>query len=112
MRGLLYERAPHGVPYERSQKGTTSIKCGTNRFPRPGQPRFFASARTAEIEVCQHMMLGALDASSLADDSTQAGEVSTLPAQDVLPKALSVTFSLMKPAGNGHPVCLCALAFG
>ena len=43
-------------------------------------------------------MPGALDASSPADDPVEAAEVPTLPVQHVLPKAVPVALSLMKPA--------------
>ena len=62
--------------------------------------RRFASGRTLEFEVCQHMMPAAPGASFLADDSVQAAPVPTLPTQDVLSKAVSVTFSLMKPTST------------
>ena len=42
----------------------------------------------------------AFGASFPADDSALAAPVPTLPAQDVLSKAVSVTFSLMKPTST------------
>ena len=50
--------------------------------------------------MCQHMLPAAFGASFPADDSVQAAPVPTLPAQDVLSKAVSVTFSLMKPTST------------
>jgi len=49
-------------------------------------------------EMRTDVMPGALDASSPADESIEAAEVPTLPAQDVLPKAVPVALSLVKPA--------------
>ena len=42
----------------------------------------------------------ALCASFPADDSVEAAPVPTLPTQDVLPKAVPVALSLMKPAST------------
>jgi hypothetical protein len=48
-------------------------------------------------------MPGAFDASSPADDSVEATKVPALPTQHVLPKALPVALSLIKPAStNAH----------
>ena len=44
------------------------------------------------------VMPGASYASSPADESVEAAPVPTLPTQDVLPKAVPVALSLMKPA--------------
>ena len=44
------------------------------------------------------VMPGASRASSPADDPVEAAPVPTLPTQDVLPKAVPVAFSLIKPA--------------
>ena len=52
-------------------------------------------------EVRTDVMPGAFDASSPADESVEAAPVPTLPTlptQDVLPKAVPVALSLMKPA--------------
>ena len=51
-------------------------------------------------EMRTDVMPGAFDASSPADESVEAAQVPTLPAQDVLPKAVPVAFSLMKPAST------------
>ena len=44
------------------------------------------------------VMPGAFDASSPADESIEAAPVPTLPTHHVLPKAVPVALSLMKPA--------------
>ena len=49
-------------------------------------------------EMRTDVMPGAFDASSPADHSVEAAEVPTLPTQHVLPKALPVALSLIKPA--------------
>ena len=49
-------------------------------------------------EMRTDVMPGAFDASSPADDPVEAAPVPTLPTQDVLPKAVPVALSLMKPA--------------
>ena len=46
------------------------------------------------------VMSGAFGASFPANDPVQAAPVPTLPTQDVLSKAVSVTFSLMKPTST------------
>ena len=48
--------------------------------------------------MCTDVMPGVLHASSPADDPVEAAPVPTLPTQDVLPKAVPVALSLMKPA--------------
>ena len=52
------------------------------------------------LAVRTDVMPGAFGASFPANDSVQAAPVPTLPAQDVLSKAVSVTFSLMKPTST------------
>ena len=47
--------------------------------------------------MCQPRLPAAAGTPSLADDSTQAAKV---PTQDLLQKAVSVTFSLLKPAST------------
>jgi hypothetical protein len=44
------------------------------------------------------VMPGAFDASSPADEPIEAAKVPTPPTQHVLPKALPVALSLIKPA--------------
>ncbi len=51
-------------------------------------------------EMRTDVMPGAFYASSPADDSVEAAEVPTLPTQDVLPKAVPVALSLIKPAST------------
>ena len=46
------------------------------------------------------VMPAASCASSPADESVEAAPVPTLPTQDVLPKAVPVALSLMKPAST------------
>ncbi len=46
------------------------------------------------------VMPGASGASSPADDPVEAAPVPTLPTQDVLPKAVPVALSLIKPAST------------
>ena len=50
-------------------------------------------------EVRTDVMPGASGASSPADESVEAAPVPTLPTQHVLPKAVPVALSLIKPAG-------------
>ena len=51
-------------------------------------------------EMRTDVMPGALNASSPADESVEATPVPTLPTQDVLPKAVPVTLSLIEPAST------------
>ena len=51
-------------------------------------------------EMRTDMMPGAFDASFPADHSVEAAEVPTLPTQDVLPKAVPVSLSLIKLAST------------
>ena len=53
-----------------------------------------------QTQMSQDVMTGTLCASFPADDPVEAAPVPTLPAQDVLSKAVSVTFSLMKPTST------------
>jgi hypothetical protein len=51
-------------------------------------------------EMRQNVMPGAFDASFSADHSVEAAKVPTLPTHHVLPKALPVALSLIKPAST------------
>ena len=51
-----------------------------------------------QSQMRQDVMPGVLHASFPADDSVEAAEVPAPPTQDVLPKAVPVALSLMKPA--------------
>ena len=62
--------------------------------------RLIPLMRMLPREMRTDVMLGALDVSSPADDSVEAAQVPTLPTQDVLPKAVPVALSLMKPAST------------
>ena len=61
--------------------------------------RLIPLMRMLPREMRTDVMPGALDVSSPADDSVEAAQVPTLPTQDVLPKAVPVALSLIKPAG-------------
>ena len=65
-------------------------------------PREMMLAITASpwLAVRTDVMPGASCASSPADESVEAAPVPTLPTQDVLPKAVPVALSLMKPAST------------
>ena len=52
------------------------------------------------LAVRTDVMPAASCASSPADESVEAAPVPTLPTQDVLPKAVPVALSLMKPAST------------
>ena len=52
------------------------------------------------LAVRTDVMPAASCASSPADESVEAAPVPTLPTQDVLSKAVSVTLSLMKPTST------------
>ena len=53
-----------------------------------------------QTQMRQDVVPCALCASFPADDSVEAAEVPTLPTQDVLPKAVPVALSLMKPTST------------
>jgi hypothetical protein len=53
-----------------------------------------------QAEMSQDVVPCAFDASFPADHSVEAAEVPTPPTQDVLPKALPVALSLIKPAST------------
>jgi len=57
-----------------------------------------SSGRMLQAEMSQDVVPCAFDASFPANHSVEAAEVPTPPTQDVLPKALPVALSLIKPA--------------
>jgi hypothetical protein len=58
------------------------------------------SGRMLPREMRTDVMPGAFNASSPANHSVEAAEVPTPPTQHVLPKALPVALSLIKPAST------------
>ena len=59
-----------------------------------------SSGRMFQAEMSQDVVPGAFDASFPADHSVEAAEVPSPPTQHVLPKALPVALSLIKPAST------------
>ena len=53
-----------------------------------------------QTQMSQDVMTGTLCASFPADDPVEAAPAPTLPTQDVLPKAVPVALSLMKPTST------------
>jgi len=58
------------------------------------------SGRMLPREMRTDVMPGAFNASFPADDPVEAAKVPTLPTQHVLPKAVPVALSLIKPAST------------